>query len=373
MKYLVRAATVLLVLAFIGGIWFWWRAEIFLNTPPERHGADVYFDVPEGATMTQIARDLAQKGLITDARKFVWLARWKDKSKQAQAGRFLLNTGWKPAHILDALVNGMPALYRVTIPEGLTWWQTARLLEAAGIARYKDFEAVIRDPDFLRHYGIPFESAEGFLMPDTYLLKKPESAMPPTDFAPASEEEKKLEQQWQAQAKSVAGRMVDNFWRKTASLWPRDDDLGQIGGLPMPARDKLKKWVTMASIIEEETGVPAERARVAGVYENRLARKMLLQADPTVMYGLGPDFVGRLKKVHLEDPTNAYNTYYYPGMPPGPIASFGSAALKAAIRPEKHDYLFFVATGVGDTHTFSKNFEDHSAAVREYRKTRQGK
>ena len=363
MKIALRAILVLFLIAVGGAIFIGYEARVFLVTPPQKHGEDIYFDVAPGAHLGQIADDLAQKGIITDSRKFRWLARLKKEDKNLQSGRFLLNTGWLPEQTLEALVNGMPALYRITIPEGLTWWQTARLLEEAGLARYEDMEAVIRDPDFLRHYGIPFATAEGFLMPDTYLLKKPDSEMPPPAFAPQSEEDRRRLADWRAQARAVAGRMVDNFWRKSGELWPEAPE--------KPDRETLKKWITLASIVEKETGVSSERRRVAGVYENRLARNMLLQADPTVIYGMGPTFRGRLRRAHLEDQANGYNTYYYAGLPPGPIASFGLAALKAAIRPEKHDYLFFVATGVDDTHTFTRNFEEHSRAVQEYRKARQ--
>lgn len=374
MKRLKRGLLLALALALACALLAWREVEKFLNTPPERHGENIYFDIPQGAPLQQIAAQLARQGLVTDATKFVWLARFRDRGKQLQAGRFLLNTGWTPGHVLDTLVNGMPVLHKITIPEGLTWWQTARLLEAEGLGRYADFEAVFRDPDFLRHNGIPFATAEGFLMPDTYLFKKPDSIMPRNDFEPVTEADRKLAAEWQAQARSVAGRMVDNFWRKTARLWPETVPVDpKLNIMPKPSRENLKKWVILASIIEEETGVPSERARVGGVYANRLARNMLLQADPTVQYGLGPSFEGRLRLAHLQDPTNQYNTYYYPGLPPGPIASFGLDALKGAISPEKHDYLFFVATGDGGGHTFSRNFTDHSQAVREYRKNRQNR
>lgn len=369
MKFLLRLGVLLLALGVGCAIWIGYEARVFLHTPPQTPGKEVYIDVPQGAHLRQIADELLKKGLITDKQKFIWLARLKKQDKSLQSGRFLLNSGWLPEHTLDALINGMPALYRVTIPEGLTWWQTGKLLEEAGLARAEDFEAVIRDPAFLRHYGIPFATAEGFLMPDTYLLKKPESAMPPPAVKPSSQEEAKTLDEWRAQARIVAGRMVDNFWRKTVDLWPARED----GAKAKPDRENLKKWITLASIVEKETGVPNERGRVAGVYENRLAKNMLLQADPTVIYGMGPTFSGKLRRVHLEDQTNGYNTYYYPGLPPGPISSFGLAALKAAIKPEKHNYLFFVATGEGDTHTFSRNFEDHSRAVQEYRKAVKGK
>ena len=230
------------------------------------------------------------------------------------------------------------------IEEGESVEDVARreALEEAGLVRLEDFRAVITDPAFLRHYGIPFDSAEGFLMPDTYLLKK------------ADVPDK-------AQARAVAGRMVDNFWRKGDALWPDGK---------RPSRDELRRLVILASVVEKETAFADERPRVAGVYANRLRINMALQADPTVIYGLGPNFDGNLRRRHLDDANNIYNTYQRPGLPPGPICSFGASALAAAITPEEHKYLYFVAITDGGRHAFSTNLDDHNRAVRQYLKNR---
>ena len=345
MKILLRALGLLLLLALAGGGWVAYEAHTFLNTTPETPGRDVFFDVPTGARLAQVSAGLVKLGVVTDARKLDLLARYKKWENRLQAGRFALNTGWLPEKVLDELVNGHPVLYRVTIPEGLSWWQTGRLLEEAGLVVFEDFRKVLTDPDFLRHYGIPFATAEGFLMPDTYLLKKNETV----DLA---------------QARAVAGRMVDNFWRKTAQVWPD-------GKKPGPAQaDQLKTWIILASIVEKETAIDAERARVAGVYQNRIDKGMLLQADPTVIYGLGPAFDGNLRRRDLDDANNLYNTYQRPGLPPGPICSFGAAALAAAVRPEAHNYLYFVAKFDGGEHVFSTNLTDHNKAVRQYLQNR---
>ena len=345
MKILLRALGLLLLLALAGGGWVAYEAHTFLNTTPETPGRDVFFDVPTGARLAQVSAGLVKLGVVTDARKLDLLARYKKWENRLQAGRFALNTGWLPEKVLDELVNGHPVLYRVTVPEGLSWWQTGTVLEEAGLVVFEDFRRVVTDPDFLRHYGIPFATAEGFLMPDTYLLKKNEVI----DLA---------------QAKAVAGRMVDNFWRKTAAVWPD-------GKKPGPGQaDQLKTWIILASIVEKETGIDAERARVAGVYHNRITKGMLLQADPTVIYGLGPAFDGNLRRRDLDDANNLYNTYQRPGLPPGPICSFGAAALAAAVRPEAHNYLYFVAKFDGGEHVFSTNLTDHNKAVRQYLQNR---
>lgn len=364
MKLFLRFLALMAMLSLCGGAWLWYEARAFLNTPPAPQGNDVYVDIPAGAHLGQIARELQAKGVITDAKKFMWLARYERKTASLQAGRFRFNTAWLPRQVLDTLASGQAAFYRITIPEGLTWWQTARLLAEAGLARYDDLATILNDPAFLRHHGIPFASAEGFLMPDTYYMPAP-PASAAGSAVQGSQTNADNAAAWRAQARNVASRMIDNFWRKGTPLWAPQTAPGAIS---RPPAENLKKWVILASIVEKETGVPAERARVAGVYENRLRKNMLLQADPTVIYGLGPDFDGRLRRAHLNDAANAYNTYQRAGLPPGPIASFGAAALKAAINPEQHSYLFFVATGEGDTHAFTTNLQDHNEAVRQYRR-----
>lgn len=331
--------------ALSAGGWVMFMSNQFMNTPPETPGQDVLIDIQPGASLGKIAELLEEKKVITSSFKFRLLARYKKVSTDLQAGRFRFNTGWLPQKVLDTLVSGQPVLSRITIPEGLTWWQTARLLADAGFASYEELAQVVQDKQFLLHYGIPFDTAEGFLMPDTYLLKTPDAEKP-----------KDPRQAWK-----VAGRLVDNFWQKAAAVWPEGKK---------PLKEELRKFVTLASIVEKETAVPSERARVAGVYANRLEKGMLLQADPTVIYGKGESFKGTITKSMLNDANNAYNTYQKAGLPPGPICSFGISALKAAIAPEKHDFLYFVAVRDGGEHRFSKTLSEHNSAVQQYRKNR---
>ena len=345
MKFFLRLIFLLFLLLLAASGYAVWEAKKFLSTAPATPGAETLFDVEAGAPFQRVARLLAEKGLITDARYFALLARYKGADSKLQAGRFALHSGWTPERILDQLVNGHPVLTRITLREGLTWWETARALEEAGFVRFEDFRQVISDPQFLRHYGIPFLNAEGFLMPDTYLLKKPDTPD-------------------KASARAVAGRLLDTFWQKTAALWPDGKK---------PTGNELKRLITLASIVEKETALAAERPRVAGVYANRLSRNMLLQADPTVIYGLGPGFDGNLRKSHLNDALNLYNSYQRPGLPPGPIASPGVASIRAALQPENHNYLYFVAKTDGGEHDFSTSLEEHNRAVRRYLDNRKKK
>ena len=216
----------------------------FMNTPPETPGQDVLIDIQPGASLGKIAELLEEKKVITSSFKFRLLARYKKVSTDLQAGRFRFNTGWLPQKVLDTLVSGQPVLSRITIPEGLTWWQTARLLADAGFASYEELAQVVQDKQFLLHYGIPFDTAEGFLMPDTYLLKTPDAEKP-----------KDPRQAWK-----VAGRLVDNFWQKAAAVWPEGKK---------PSKEELRKFVTLASIVEKETAVDYERSRIASVFKTQ--------------------------------------------------------------------------------------------------------
>jgi UPF0755 protein len=344
-KFFQRTLFFLFLCVIVGGLWIWHETSVFLHTAQEQPGRLVYFDIVPGATIGAISEQLVAKGLLSDAGKFRLLARWKKLDHRLQAGRFALNSGWIPERILDELANGRPILSRVTVPEGLTWRQTGRILADAGFVVFEDFCNIITDPVFLRHYGIPFATAEGFLMPDTYLLKKPD--------APDA-----------VHTRAVAGRMVDNFWRKAAEIWPNG---------AKPTAGDLKEYVILASVVEKETGRGEERARVAGVYRNRIAKGMPLQADPTVIYGLGENFDGNLSRVQLDDADNPYNTYQRPGLPPGPICSFGAAELKAAVSPDSHEYLYFVAESDGGAHVFSTNLADHNKARRRYLERRKAK
>ncbi len=338
---LLRALAALALLGLLACGYAGYDAWRFLNTPPAAPGSagtDVYVDVEPGATFDRVTKQLVDKDAVTSDWRFKLLAHYHGWETSLKAGRFLVHSNWTPFRVLDQLVNGQPVLSRITLREGLTWWETARLLEAEGFVTVEDFRAVITDPAFLRHWGIPFDTAEGFLFPDTYLLKK----------SPVPDRES---------ARAVAGRMVDTFWRRAAQVWPDG----------RPARDELRRLIILASIVEKETGQPSERGRVAGVYANRLRTGMLLQADPTTIYGLGETFDGNLRRPHLQDAANPYNTYRRPGLPPGPICSPGLDSLRAATAPEKHGYFYFVSRNDG-SHQFSATLDEHNRAVNRFQR-----
>jgi UPF0755 protein len=368
-------------LLLLGGACFALEARRFLRTPGSDAAQERLIVVAPGATFDQVARDLEQAGAIRDSFRFRLLARYNDAFGKVRAGEHLINTGWTPEEVLWQITQGRPVLHRLSIREGLAWWETAREVEAQGFARFEDFKAVIHDPGFLREHHIPFANAEGFLYPETYLRQKPQTL----DMA---------------QAREVAAAMVGMFWAKTRPLWEaqarapqglapraaqgeapgRDTDpepqqgaaSGSDGGadVAQPADcdpQAVGRLVILASLVEKETAVPEERARVAGVYANRLRLNMLLQCDPTIIYGLGAGFSGAILKSQINDAANRYNTYRHGGLPPGPICSPGLEALKAAAMPEKHDFLYFVAAGAGGAHNFNKTLTEHNRDVDAYR------
>ncbi|AGC49915.1 endolytic transglycosylase MltG [Lawsonia intracellularis] len=323
------------VIGFIG-----YQIFSFLDTPGSTPGKEIEIAIPPGTKFHVLSLYLQDIGAITDVNKFEILAKWKGMSDKVKSGRFLINTGWTPQALLDYLVTGSPLLNRITIPEGLPWWEVGKRLEKAGFVRFEDFKTVIHDPEFLRYWGIPFHNAEGFLFPDTYLLARP------------------FKQNVES-AKIIVGRLIDTFWRKTAPLWPN--------GMRPSFRNAsvIKQPLILASIIEKETHFPGERRKVSGVYTNRLAVGMPLYADPTVIYGLGENFDGKLRRSQLQDKNNPYNTYVNKGLPPGPIASPGLDSIRAALNPEEHNYYYFVARGDG-SHVFSTNLDSHNRMVKIY-------
>lgn len=346
-KALSVSVSVIALLVLVASMVVWDTAETFLISVPDEQGQEVRIRVKSGSTFDRVAYQLKEKGVITDVQKFRILARYRKLQGAIQAGEFILNTGWTPDKVLDMLVNGMPVQYRLYFPEGYTWWNVATAINAQEFARFDDFRQVIHDPEFLKENNIAFDSAEGFLFPETYLMDKPEIMTPRTAW-------------------EVASRLVQMFWTKTAPLWPSGP----------PAPEELKRILILASLVEKETAVPEERPKVAGVYVNRMNKKMLMQADPTIIYGIGPDFNGNITREDLKNKKNPYNTYVNAGLPPGPICSPGLESIRAALHPQKHNYLYFVAKGDG-SHVFSATLSEHNAAVGKYqlrkRKTNRAK
>ena len=310
--------------------------EMYLG-PAETPGKDAVVLIRPGTSLPAAARQLEAEGVIKNAYAFQLLAKLRGPQANVRAGEFLLNTGWSPREVLRVITTTNGIQHKVIVREGLPWWAAAKLFEAEGLADRAGFEKAMKNATLLQKYGIPAASAEGYLFPETYQLSRGfENGGP-----------------------AVVEAMLKEFDKQARKLWPA----------ALPAPDELRRIVILASLVERETGDPTERARIAGVFANRLRLGMRLQCDPTTIYGLGPDFDGDLKRAHLEDAGNAYNTYARGGLPPGPICSPGLEALRAAASPEQHEYVYFVAKGDG-SHEFSRTLDEHNRAVTKFQRHR---
>jgi len=310
-------------------------AHVEFALPAAPGSPDTVFFVRPGSSIYQVALGLSQRGILRRPYLFVLYARLTGADRRIQAGEYRLGPGMSPRRILNTLVQGKVITYKVTIPEGYTVRQIAELLEAKGLAGREDFLLAAQDAELCAKLGIPTGSLEGYLFPDTYYFPRGLTA------------------------KEIVRAMVAQFEQHiTPQMRQRAEELGFT----------LHQVVTLASLIEKETGVEAERRLISAVYHNRLRRNIRLQCDPTVIYALGDKFDGNLRKedLRLDSP---YNTYRHRGLPPGPIANPGLASIQAALYPEAVDYIFFVSKNDG-THKFSTTLEEHNQAVDYFQRKR---
>ncbi len=289
-------------------------------------------EIPPGRGLKGVAADLAERGLLAHPRLFAWYGRWMSASARIKAGEYRIEPGQTPAGLLDQFVAGQVMLHTITLIEGWTFRQAVDAIRAhpAVVVASQGMD----DEEIARRLALPTPSPEGWLLPDTYHFPKGTGDLALMAIA--------------AEAMEAA---LDLAWSK------REPDL--------PLETPYEALI-LASIVEKETGLAEERPRISGVFVRRLERGMRLQTDPTVIYGLGPDFDGNLRKSDLNRDT-PYNSYTRPGLPPTPIALPGRDALLAAVRPAEETALYFVATGEGDgSHYFSATLEEHNRAVARY-------
>jgi UPF0755 protein len=295
------------------------------------------FMVRRGATMGKVARELEAVGLIRSATAIEWLARANGIAGELRAGEYALSGSLSSRQILDHLTKGRVVTYRVGLPEGIRASEIAQRLSQAQLADADAFLEAVADAELAKELGVEGETLEGYLYPETYRFSR---GLDPRE---------------------IAATMVDQFLRVWKDIAPLAEERGM----------SMREVVTLASIVEKETGAPEERPVIAAVFLNRLDRGMRLETDPAVIYGI-EDFDGNIKKKHLLDPSNPYNTYRHSGLPPGPIASPGADALRAVVEPAQSDYLFFVSMNDG-THKFSRTYREHANAVNRYQKRRRSK
>jgi len=288
------------------------------------------FIVKTGQGTGTVTAELFKQGLITHPLKFRILARIKGLNKEIKAGEYLFSFSMTPTDIIEKMIKGNVRLIKITIPEGSTIRQISSVAGKAGIASEGVFYRYATDPSLTGDMNINAPSFEGYLFPDTYYFSRGVSP------------------------KTIISTMLNRFRSIFKPEWEkRAKELGFT----------VHEIVTLASIIEKETGTPSERPIISSVFHNRLKKRMRLESDPTVIYGIA-DFNGNLTRADLRKRT-PYNTYRKRGLPVGPIANPGREALKAALYPDDTDYLYFVSKR-DSTHQFSKNIREHNQAVRRY-------
>lgn len=326
----------LTVLALIlSGLLFGGFLVAHVFTASSRNPEPVELRVEQGEPFATVVRKLRVQKIIPNEKLFSLWARLTGSDKKIQWGVYRFDPSLAPQEVLHRLVTGKRVFLMVTIPEGLTIKEIAELLAKMQIADREKFLAAAADPELLKTFGLEDKGLEGYLFPNTY------------QFTPMTSE------------KEIIVTMAEQFRKASEPIWAQT---GTSIGL---SRHQI---ITLASIIEKETGIEAERPLVSAVFHNRLKRNMALQSDPTVIYGL-KDYNGNLTRKDLKD-QNPYNTYRIPALPPGPICNPSLASIKAALQPADVAYLFFVSKNDG-THIFSQDLESHNQAVRTHQPVRE--
>jgi len=319
-------AGLLLIAVAAGSLWWWASQPMALQTSP------LDFRIAAGSSLRSAIVQMREAGISVDPTLLSLLARVGRADTAIKAGSYSINEGATPRQLLDKLLKGKVTQGELTLVEGWTFSQWRARLD-----RHPDLShdaAGLSETQLLERLGIRASSLEGQLFPDTYLFDKQSSDL------------------------DLLARAHRAMQRKLEAEWVLREQ-----GLPYKSPQEA---LIMASIIEKETGRDADRQLVAAVFVNRLRKGMLLQTDPTVIYGLGNRFDGNLRKRDLQS-DSPYNTYMRAGLPPTPIAMPGLASLKAALNPAGSDVLYFVARGDGSSE-FSRTLDEHNRAVNKYQR-----
>jgi UPF0755 protein len=319
---LMFAGSALVAAAFV--------AAAILNYHPYDYPAVAEIRVEQGDSLAVVARKLRAQKLIANERLFLFWARLKGVETKIHLGLYRFEGPVSAREILERLVAGKGMFHKITLPEGLSLKEIADLLGKMQVADADKFLTEASAPELLESLGLQNRGIEGYLFPTTYY------------FTPSTSE------------KNIILAMAEQFRKVSLPVLQRYDGAHGLA---------LHELITLASIIEKETGLAAERPLISAVFHNRLKRNMPLQSDPTVIYGL-KNFDGNLTRKHLQDP-NPYNTYRITGLPPGPICNPSLSSIVAALDPADVAYLYFVSKNDG-SHQFSESLEAHNRAVKYY-------
>lgn len=314
--------------------------SIFFSAVDPGVKESVPFIIERGWNLKTIAHALADKGLVRNWWSVYFLGRLKkerlivDNKLKVRSGEYSLSKSMTPSDILERFIRGDITYHQLTVPEGSNLKDIAQLMVRTTLVSPPEAEKVLYDRALMTKLQVSASSFEGYLFPDTYKFSRPDNA----EFI-------------------VTTMVQEGDKRRTKEMLSRAIELGM----------NMHQVLTLASIIEKETGNPTERKKIASVFHNRLRIGMPLQSDPTVIYGM-PFFDGNLRKDDLSTPSS-YNTYLNTGLPPTPICSPGLDSVNAALYPDETDYLYFVSRNDG-TSQFSATYKEHQEAVRKYQPKR---
>jgi UPF0755 protein len=329
-RFIVAISALLMLILITLGIWIAFDVVEYANTAGGRQSGEALITVSPRQNLKTTADMLFHSEIIGSPSYFYAYARGSGYDRRIQAGEYQVSGAMTPKQILEMMASGKIFLHKITIPEGYGLKEIAAAFAGAGLVSESRLLRAARDPQLCHGWKIEADTAEGYLFPDTYYF--------PKDASP----------------EKILSTMIQRFWR---AFTPEMAQQAQNEGM------SIHQAVTLASIIEKETGADSERPVVSSVFHNRLKRRMRLESDPTVIYGLD-HFDGNITRRDLTTPT-PYNTYTRQGLPPGPIASPGAKSLLAAVYPAQSDYLYFVSRK-DKTHQFSRTFEEHLQAVSRY-------
>ncbi|MEW8086237.1 MAG: endolytic transglycosylase MltG [Candidatus Thiodiazotropha endolucinida] len=321
------------ILIFVASIllaWGWMEYDGFVNKSLNLPEEGVNYILHPGMTVRSLAEDLQQRGMLEKPILLRFIARWQGQASKLKAGEYYLPAGTTPPKLLEILSSSQVVQYALTIIEGWTFDQLMAAIRRDPVLEHSLKE--ITNDQVMQHLGLDDLHPEGRFYPDTYHFPRGT-----TDAAFLKRAYKRMES------------VLEQAWQKRKKQ--------------LPLKSPYEALI-LASIIERETGIPEERGKIAGVFIRRLKRGMLLQTDPTVIYGMGESYNGNIRKRDLTRDT-PYNTYLHKGLTPTPIAMPSGAAIRAALNPEEGNSLYFVATGDGG-HYFSSTLEEHNKAVRKY-------
>lgn len=324
-----RLLAIFLALTVVSGVtaftvWERWNAPLKI---PEQGLALL---VERGDSLRSVTQRLNGQGVLEYPNLLIAYGRWTELDQQIKQGEFHVPPSITAAQLLTLLSEGSVVHYQLTLPEGITLREAIAILH-----KQPALQHTVAGPDDeqLLTLVAPHTRTEGLFLPETYRYERSDSDL------------------------DILRRAHRALETVLATEWEN-----RTKGVPY---ETPYEALIMASIIERETGLVEERGEIAGVFTRRLQRGMLLQTDPTIIYGLGANFDGNLRRKHLKDATNRYNTYKHAGLPPTPIALPGAAAIRAALNPTEGETLYFVARGDGG-HQFSKTLAEHNRAVRKY-------